>query len=491
MRRLFISLITLSIAVIASAVVIDNTAGNLEQNATDHTTTSLTITGTIDARDFKFIADSLTSLEELDLTQVQIVAYENRQKALVGTTFSFPGDELPTLVLMGTNIKTIKLPTTLKSIGAAALAGCSQLSDITLPQGLESIGDYAFNSTSITQVTLPETVVNVGEGAWSHCPLLTTATFNLEQVPNNAFMGDTVLNDLTLGNKVTTIGRGAFNGCTALQTIKVESDNTIASIGAEAFIGAGAGAIALNSLTALKEIGDWAFASSGITSVALPQGLETLGKGAFYNAQNLTNITLPKGLDTIPQYAFAGNTVLAGTVVIPDGVEVIADYAFYNCDNTSIFSMPASISHIANWAMAGMIALDTINIATTVVPALGDSVWAGINQSAVKLNTVSNTVADLFREVEQWKEFHILHIYLLGDANGDGILNVVDINALVAYILGQPISPFIFDAADVNQDGIINVTDINGIISYLLNGGNDYIRKVNRRVGNTYKVDTK
>ena len=151
MRRQLISLVTLALAAAAGAVVVENTAGKLEINATDHSITSLAVTGTMDARDFKFIADSLTELTELDLSQVQIVAYQDSLKPLVGTFFSFPADELPASMLMGTGLTSITLPDSLKSIGQAALAGCTDLTAITLPEGLTTIGSYAFSGSGLTE----------------------------------------------------------------------------------------------------------------------------------------------------------------------------------------------------------------------------------------------------------------------------------------------------------------------------------------------------
>lgn len=49
---------------------------------------------------------------------------------------------------------------------------------------------------------------------------------------------------------------------------------------------------------------------------------------------------------------------------------------------------------------------------------------------------------------------------LYGDANDDGVVNVLDIIAIVNYIMGLNPDPFIFEAADVNNDGVINVLDL-------------------------------
>jgi hypothetical protein len=47
-----------------------------------------------------------------------------------------------------------------------------------------------------------------------------------------------------------------------------------------------------------------------------------------------------------------------------------------------------------------------------------------------------------------------------GDANGDGVINVLDVIAMVSWFIDSQPDPFCFDNADVNQDGVINVLDV-------------------------------
>lgn len=483
---------TAALATAAGAVVIDNIAGALHDNVTDNDVTALTLTGTVDARDFKFIADSLINLSQLDLSQAQIVAYSDSVKPLVGTTFAFPANELPASILMGCdNITTLILPANLQSIGNAALAGCTGIQSLELPASLTTIGAYAMSGTGITQLELPATVTTVGQGAWAHCHALTTANFNSSQVPQWAFMGDTLLTDLTLGTQVTAIAQGAFNGCAALDSIKLASPAAITTIAAEAFIGAGVGNMDISKLTGLENIGKWAFSASGIASAAMPSSLVMMGDGAFYYALSLNNAALSQGITEVPAFAFAGSSLSAdGT--LSEATTSIGDYAFYNNDCTSVFTLPASVSYLGSWAMAGMVGLDTINAVPTQVPVLGDSVWAGVKQSAVMLNTADNDIADLYGEADQWKEFHILRNYLMGDVNVDGSIDIADINAMCAYILGQHVEPFSFEAADINKTGNIDIADINGLIQYILSGKYDYIRKsrgINYHDNNNYTGD--
>ena len=57
---------------------------------------------------------------------------------------------------------------------------------------------------------------------------------------------------------------------------------------------------------------------------------------------------------------------------------------------------------------------------------------------------------------------------LLGDANGDGKVDVVDVMHCVSYVLHKELKVFIFNNADTDKNGLINVTDIMWIVNYIL-----------------------
>lgn len=63
--------------------------------------------------------------------------------------------------------------------------------------------------------------------------------------------------------------------------------------------------------------------------------------------------------------------------------------------------------------------------------------------------------------------------YLLGDVNGDGMVNVADFMAVSQYIRQLNPSPFIFEAADVDGNGTINVSDMMGISQIIRNNNNN------------------
>ena len=63
----------------------------------------------------------------------------------------------------------------------------------------------------------------------------------------------------------------------------------------------------------------------------------------------------------------------------------------------------------------------------------------------------------------------------LGDANGDLTVNVLDITTMIAYMINQNPSSFIFTAADVNNDNIINVLDVIGVVNIICGKKKDVI----------------
>lgn len=75
-----------------------------------------------------------------------------------------------------TNLRTVKIPESVKSIGADAFALCSSLNSVTLSDGLISIGKEAFRESGLTNIVLTSSVKEIGEQAFYRSFSLKTAT---------------------------------------------------------------------------------------------------------------------------------------------------------------------------------------------------------------------------------------------------------------------------------------------------------------------------
>lgn len=467
-QKLLLVLSVIGLSLSARAIEVETTPGTLCKRVDDMSVTSLKITGEMDARDFRFIADSLRQLTEIDMSGVTIAAYSNPRAPLFMSLGDYAANAIPATAFFDKNLTNVVFPAGLKSVGVAAFAGCDQLQAIALPATVDTVSSFAFSGSGLTSVTLPESVAYIGQGAFSNCQSLTQATVPSGMVGDEAFKACEALIEVTIGSEVTGLGKGVFNGCTALASVVLPQKTSLVRLGDEAFIRSGIVSLNFENITTLTHFGDWAFAQSSLSQITLPANVSTLGKGLFFATPELALVDLSGNVAELPAYMLAESQGLA-LDSLPDGVTTIGDYAFYNNSQKTRFFLPASVSYIGSYAMAGMTGLEYITSLATEVPALGDSVWAGVNQPAVKLEVTSNEVSDAYAAVDQWKEFYILRRYLLGDANNDGNVDVIDITTLIDAIMDNDPDPFEFYAADINGDGVINVIDITGLIDIIMN----------------------
>lgn len=141
----------------------------------------------------------------------------------------------------------------------------------------------------------------------------------------------------------------------------------------------------------ITEIGDFAFARSGLTSIVIPEGVTSIGYGAFYHCDNLNQVTLPSTIEDIEPEAFeetgfienwkksgssdfltAGNGILLAyngdesTVNIPDGVRIIAPGVFANRPGITAVVLPDSLIKIGEGAFEGCTRLKQVSGGTNV-----------------------------------------------------------------------------------------------------------------------------
>lgn len=128
----------------------------------------------------------------------------------------------------------------------------------------------------------------------------------------------------------------------------------------------------------ITQIGEFSFARSGLTGITLPDGLESIGYGAFYHCDNLSEVTIPASVQRIEPYAFSntpwltnwmngrgdeflivGDGILLAyrgadsRITIPDGVKTIAQGCFSGHQGIVSVSMPPSLEVICEEAFSG------------------------------------------------------------------------------------------------------------------------------------------
>jgi hypothetical protein len=194
-----------------------------EKNAT----TNLTLTGTIDARDFRFMRDEMPALAVLDLRAVTIEGYAGGGGTLIDTDFYiYPANAIPTMAFWRkSTLTTLVLPLLASILQDYAFLDCQRLTIIENFSPISSIGAYAFNNCkSISALTIPPSVTRIKLGAFFGCSGLTKVSIHNQVVAidENGFMGCSRLPVITIPASVDSIGKKAFADCTALKAIYVE-----------------------------------------------------------------------------------------------------------------------------------------------------------------------------------------------------------------------------------------------------------------------------
>lgn len=275
---------------------------------------------------------------------------------------------------------TITVPTKLgnynvTAIGVGAFAGpsnhpkdqklsklCQQIKVVKIPKGITSIGESAFEScTALTDVTIDADITSMGSFTFAYCSALKNVTLGdgVREISDHAFMYCEQLAHLTLGSGIQTIGDYAFNNCLDLDNVTLPANLT--SIGEYSFWRCNK----LHQITIpekVTHIGDAAFGECDELGSATIKGpVTSIGKCTFTVCPKLKTVELPKSLTTIGDSAFC-NCELLDHVVIPDNVTHIKDHAFAGCETLSDLTLGSGLTEIGNDAFGGCKALQNIQL---------------------------------------------------------------------------------------------------------------------------------
>lgn len=209
-----------------------------------------------------------------------------------------------------------------------AFDGLSRLSNVKLPDGVKTIGEYAFRGTQILNIDIPSSVTSIGQYAF-YQTRVRSVNFKddseLKTIGYQAFYECTSLNKFIMPNTVTKLGTynnnvdyscNVFYGCTSLKEVHFS-----------------------DALTTLEQ--SVCSGCTNLVTVHLPNNLRYIRNNAFYNTSKLHHIDLPESLYQIDNSAFYQSAL--DSIVLPLRLAVLESYAFQNCDNLKYIELPSYI----------------------------------------------------------------------------------------------------------------------------------------------------
>ena len=242
-------------------------------------------------------------------------------------------------------------------IGHYAFAYLTKATVTNFPTAVETIGSYAFYKTEIGALTLTK-ATSIGEYAFNSASLtsISIAITSLSYaIGSYAFGANETLSSAELGDRVTAIGQGAFAYCTTLSNVNM-TNNDITNIGQGAFEGCALltsfnlgtkitnvaanlfdGCASLASITipdSVISIGAYAFRGCALTSITLGENLTSLGEGAFADCKSVTEINyrsanLGNVSETASIFSSVGAETSGVTLTIDSAIRKLPDYLFY------------------------------------------------------------------------------------------------------------------------------------------------------------------
>lgn len=293
----------------------------------------------------------------------------------------------------------------LEIIGSDAFVGCLLLDRFNFGTVLTSIGAYAFHGcVRLAEVDLPDTLTSIGTSAFDGTGIYTAASDLVYAdnwlVASKEGSGNIVIKDGTVG-----IADYCFY---QKWTGRVEFPSSLKYIGKAAFYECLF--VAIQSFPqSLKSIDDYAFYGCTYGTfgdknylLTLPEGLEYLGRSAFYQSQ-VISISIPGSLKKIGDYAFAGCTLLGasevvvdeagttvpGCLILNEGIEHIGTRAFYNCSNLDAVVIPDSVTSLGQRVFNKCYELDSVVIGEGLTE-IGDYMF--YNCTELESITISDSV---------------------------------------------------------------------------------------------------
>lgn len=268
-----------------------------------------------------------------------------------------------------TNISSLQLPTNLKIIREFAFYSCSSMAgSLTLPESLESIGSNAFTGCSMLSGTLsiPSKLTVIPDYCFSYCGFTGDLIIpdNIKSIGMHAFCECDFNGQLILGSNISKINSGSFFLC--------------------AFQG----------------------------ELFIPKSVQVIDdENAFYG-NNFSRIVFEEGseLVKIGGFAFWGNRRLSEPVVLPEGLITIGNGAFSECSNMPSVVIPSTVATIGSSAFANCYYMSNMQCNATTPPVVGSGAFNGIGKENFTLEVPEQSVS-LYQTANGWADFNRISAY--------------------------------------------------------------------------------
>ena len=316
------------------------------------------------------------------------------------------------------DIVSVALPEGLTSIGNYAFRYCSILTSVSIPNSVTTIGLCAFDGCSgLTSVIIPNSVTSIGGSAFYDCRNLTSLTISnsVTSIGGFAFCNCSGLTSVIIPEGVITIGNMAFENCSGLTSLTIP--NSVTSIGYNAFYGC-----SRISSVYISDISAWCRIKHGgntnpnslipsshhlylngveVEQLIIPSDITSLESYIFYGCSYITSINIPNSVTSIGECAFSGCSRVS-SLTLPDNLMIIKKQTFQNCRSLQKLIIPVSVQNIYQEAFSGCNALNEIVAQPETPPFIYNDTFSNYDCTL----KVPDAGKDAYLAHEIWKKFN-------------------------------------------------------------------------------------
>lgn len=259
-------------------------------------------------------------------------------------------------------IESITLPATITTIGDRAFNYCQSLKQISLPDAITAIGEHAFEGCGLRAIAIPPLIEVIQPFTFADCTELRRIHLpsGLECINFAAFRGCKLLKEIKIPENVNMIGDKVFDKCESLIKVIVDSNNITYDSRDRC------NAIIEKLTNTLR---------FGFRTTQIPNSIETIGHGAFYNVWKLKHIIIPSNVTKIESKAFSMCKGLK-SIFIPQSVTDLETGVFSACTSLESIYLPNTIKEIPSETFNNCVRLEHITMSDSLV-SIGDGAFSG------------------------------------------------------------------------------------------------------------------
>lgn len=241
------------------------------------------------------------------------------------------------------NLKEVSLPRNITTLPESTFYWCYALTDIEIPESVTKIGDSAFASAGLVSVTLPAGLKSIEDNAFDICSDLCDIRYT---------DGTECSSQLILKEGLESVGKNAFTRCMQLTAVHIPA--SVTKIGAAAFTAEGIQSMTIadgnknyktvDGFTGIIETSSGTLVSGACNSTVVPPEVLRIGDGA-YSYLPITSIDLHENIKYVGNNAFYSmtnkklKTIISRSVVPPTtGTSSV----FYGCLTYGTLKVPES-----------------------------------------------------------------------------------------------------------------------------------------------------